>query len=82
MTRRFPCHPWGILAVLSLLLIPAAGCAQSGDPTRDPRFQQAVDLFEAWLDAKMDYEKIPGISVGLVHDQGPRLGQGLRVRPP
>ena len=69
MIRRFPPHPWGILAVLSLLMIPAAGCAQSGDPTADPRFEQAVDLFEAWLDAEMDYEKIPAVSVGLVHDQ-------------
>lgn len=51
-------------------LAPASGCAQSGgDPTRDPRFQQAETLFEAWLDAKMAYEKIPGVSVGLVHDQ-------------
>ena len=60
---------FALLSLFVLFLAPAAGCAQSGDPTRDPRFQQAVDLFEAWLDAKMDYEKIPGISVGLVHDQ-------------
>ena len=57
------------ITLLALLLAPATGCAQSGDPTGDPRFEQAVDLFEAWLDAKMDYEKIPGMSVGLVHDQ-------------
>ena len=57
------------LAVLAVLLAPSSGCAHTGDPTRDPRFEQAVDLFEAWLDAKMDYEKIPGMSVGLVHDQ-------------
>ena len=61
-----------IVALYSLLLLlvtPTAGCAQSADPTEDPRFQQAVDLFEVWLDAKMDYEKIPAVSVGLVHDQ-------------
>ena len=64
-----PSHPWSrTIVFLSLLMAPAAGCAQS-DPTRDPRFEQAVDLFEAWLDAKMDYEKIPSVSVGLVHDQ-------------
>lgn len=52
-------------------LAPAAGCAQAGagDPTRDARFQQAEALFEAWLDAKMAYEKIPGVSVALVRDQ-------------
>lgn len=51
-------------------LAPAAGCAQTGgDPVRDVRFQQAETLFEAWLDAKMAYEKIPGVSAALVHDQ-------------
>ena len=59
-----------LLAIVVPGLVPSAGCAQSaGDPTGDPRFEQAVDLFEAWLDAKMDYEKLPGVSVGLVHDQ-------------
>ncbi len=57
-------------ALLALFLVPATGCAQSsGDPTQDPRFQQALDLFEVWLEARMDYEKIPAVSVGLVHDQ-------------
>lgn len=58
-----------LVALFGLLLAPTSGCAQTGDPTSDPRFEQAVDLFEAWLDARMDYEKIPGMSVGLVHDQ-------------
>ncbi len=57
------------IVLLALLLTPSSGCAQTGDPTRDPRFEQAVDIFEVWLDARMDYEKIPGMSVGLVHDQ-------------
>ena len=58
-------------ALVVLLLAPSAGCGQTGggDPTDDPRFQQAETLFEAWLDAKMAYEKIPGVSVGLMHDQ-------------
>ena len=61
---------FALLLFLPLLIVPASGCAQSGgDPTGDPRFEQAVDLFEVWLDAKMDYEKLPAVSVGLVHDQ-------------
>ena len=56
-------------SLLLLVLAPTAGCAQSADPTEDPRFRQALDLFEVWLDAKMDYERIPAVSVGLVHDQ-------------
>ncbi len=55
---------------LPLLLVAATACAQSAsDPTRDPRFEQAAELFEVWLDAKMAYEKIPSVAVGLVDDQ-------------
>ncbi len=60
---------FALFSLPAFVLAPAAGCAQSGDPAEDPRFEQAVDLFEVWLDAKMDYEKIPAVSVGLVHDQ-------------
>jgi len=60
---------FALYSLLLLFLAPNAGCAQSGDPTEDPRFQQALGLFEVWLDAKMDYEEIPAVSVGLVHDQ-------------
>ncbi|MDE2784753.1 MAG: serine hydrolase [Gemmatimonadota bacterium] len=60
---------FALYSLLLLFLVPNASCAQSADPTEDPRFQQALDLFEVWLDARMDYEKIPAVSVGLVHDQ-------------
>ena len=36
---------------------------------QDPRFVQAVGLLEAWIDGKLGFEKIPGISLGLVVDQ-------------
>ena len=60
---------FALYSLFLLFLAPTTSCAQSADPTEDPRFQQALDLFEVWLDAKMDYEKIPAVSVGLVHDQ-------------
>ncbi|WP_419933938.1 serine hydrolase domain-containing protein [Candidatus Palauibacter sp.] len=73
MARQSRNRPWRRAAAfifLGFLITPAHGCAQgNGDPANDPRFEQAVDLFEAWLDAKMAYEKIPGVSVALVHDQ-------------
>ena len=64
-TARLPV----LLALCALLVLPASSCAQSGDLTQDPRFQQAEELFEVWLDAKMDYEKLPSVSVGMVLDQ-------------
>ena len=73
MTRQSRGRPWRPAVALFfavLLAAPASGCAQgNGDPVNDPRFDQAVALFEAWLDAKMAYEKIPGVSAALVHNQ-------------
>jgi len=37
--------------------------------TSDPRFVQSIGLLEAWIDAKLAYDKIPGISLGFVVDQ-------------
>ena len=34
-----------------------------------PRVREAVGLIEVWLDAQRAYERIPGISAALVHDQ-------------
>lgn len=73
MTRPFRGRPWrrAVACVVAVVLAaPASGCAQgNGDPVNDPRFEQALALFDAWLDAKMAYEKIPGVSAALVHDQ-------------
>lgn len=35
----------------------------------DPRLIQAIALLESWVDAKLAYEKIPGLSLGFVVDQ-------------
>ncbi len=60
----------GAVALLPLLLlVPATACGQGADPTADPRFEQAEALFDLWIDAKMAYENIPSVAVGLVHDQ-------------
>ena len=67
--NRTPRPLFRTLGLLALILTPTGSCAQSADPTQDPRFQQAMELFEVWLDAKMDYEKLPSVAVGLVHDQ-------------
>lgn len=34
-----------------------------------PRVREAVGLIDVWLDAQRAYERIPGISAALVHDQ-------------
>jgi len=54
---------WSVM----LLCIPAVLHAQS--VSGDPRVISAVKLVEAWLDAQVAYNRIPGMSVAIVHDQ-------------
>ena len=61
---------------LAILLVWAAAApafaAEAQAPAAvagDPRFVQAVALLEAWVDAKLAYEKIPGLSLGFVSGQ-------------
>ena len=35
----------------------------------DPRVASALNLLEIWVDAQLAYERIPGISMGVVYDQ-------------
>lgn len=34
-----------------------------------PAVRSAVDLLEAWLEAQRVYHELPGLSIGIVHDQ-------------
>ena len=60
-----------------ILALGTAGAVRGQTPdkpqavflTSDPRFMQSISLLEAWIDAKLAYDKIPGISLGFVVDQ-------------
>ena len=56
-----------ILFTLSCLLIHSISYAQIKKD--DPHFQEIIQLLELWLQAERDFNGIPGISVGIVHDQ-------------
>jgi len=43
----------------------------------NPRVASALNLLEVWLDAQCAYEQIPGISMGVVHDQELLWSQGF-----
>jgi len=62
--------------VLTLCAVVAVLCGAATLPAGEPphadsaaRLAEAVRLFGEWLDAKIAYERIPGVSVGLVADQ-------------
>ena len=42
---------------------------QQTDIRNDPRVISALELMEVWIDAKLAYDHIPGISAAIVHDQ-------------
>lgn len=65
MQKAFAC-------TLTLLLVaPLMARAQSGPGalTDDPRVATVFELIELWVDAQVDYEDIPGVSMGVVYDQ-------------
>jgi CubicO group peptidase (beta-lactamase class C family) len=64
------------LTVLIILAISAPLIAEeeSGEPTlaelrAHPEVMGALAVIDAWVDGRQMYERIPGISVGIVHDQ-------------
>lgn len=57
----------GLLAVLALLVAPLPADSQ---PVREhPRVAEALGLLQAWVSAKRDYDRMPGVSMAVVHDQ-------------
>ncbi len=57
-----------IICLLTILFsLPSLAGSQS--LTNDPRVASALNLLELWLNAQCAYEQIPGISMGVVHDQ-------------
>lgn len=64
-----------IAGSIILLFIPAVLHAQS--VSEDPRVVSAIKLIETWLDAQVAYNRIPGMSVAIVHDQNLLWSRGF-----
>lgn len=57
-----------IICVLAVALL-STGFAHAQSLAEDPRVVSALRLVEIWIDADLAYERIPGMSLGIVHDQ-------------
>lgn len=53
--------------LLVFLILPFNSFGQN--ISDDARIKSALHLLDVWLDAQLAYEQIPGISIGIVHDQ-------------
>lgn len=54
-----------LVLVACFIQVPAA----SQELTEDPSLEEALNVVELWLDAQLDYERLPGLSAAIVHDQ-------------
>ena len=55
-----------MIAATSVSLLPCLLVASEPEP---PDFTEAHRLIDTWLEAQRDYDRLPGISVGIVRDQ-------------
>ena len=56
-------------SLLLLALGPAAAQSRTGALADDPRVATVLEILDKWIDTQIDYDDIPGVSVGVVHDQ-------------
>lgn len=57
---------WCLLVIVLLV----SGLTQAQSQADDPRVASALKLIEVWVEAQIAYEGIPGMSLGIVYDQG------------
>jgi CubicO group peptidase (beta-lactamase class C family) len=58
---------WLSFLFVGMLCVPEP--ANSDALANDPRVASAIRLLEVWVETQLAYEAIPGISMGIVHDQ-------------
>lgn len=69
-------RPHFVLLALLLALAPGAPAA-SQSVEEHPRVREALGVLEAWVSAKRDYDRLPGVSMAVVHDQDVLWSRGF-----
>ncbi len=57
------------MVLLFAVFLSSVSTLEAQSLSDHPRVREVVGLIEVWLDAQRAYERIPGISAALVHDQ-------------
>lgn len=70
---------WAFILGLSLSMGPLAPQARSSPPETNPgpRPGEAVHLLETWIQSIVDYDRLPGLSIAIVHDQSIVYARGF-----
>ena len=78
-----------ILALLMMIVIvaPTFAADESVQTSREkllahPEVMGALSVIDAWIEGRRTFERIPGISVGIVHDQDLLWSSRLWIRKP
>jgi CubicO group peptidase (beta-lactamase class C family) len=58
-----------LLTALAVAPLPVGGQAAAADLADHPRVVEALRVVDVWLEAQRAYDRIPGLSAALVHDQ-------------
>lgn len=64
-------------SILALVILFVNCGAQAQSLADDPRVASALKITETWIKAQLDYNDIPGMSVGIVYDQELVWSRGL-----
>jgi CubicO group peptidase (beta-lactamase class C family) len=59
----------GLVGVLVIFLLAIPLLAQEKEIARAPRVKEALNLLDIWIKSELDYKRIPGFSIAVVHDQ-------------
>ncbi len=66
------------LVLLALLPALAPGAPASSQSVEEhPRVREALGVLEAWVSAKRDFDRLPGVSMAVVHDQDVVWSEGF-----
>ncbi len=57
------------IACFVFFMIVFTGSVQAQKLSEEPRVESAINLLEMWVQAQIDFERIVGISMSVVHDQ-------------
>ena len=57
------------MVLLFAVFLSSVSTLEAQSLSDHPRVREVVGLIEVWLDAQRAYQRIPGISAALVHDQ-------------
>src|SRR5438552_3591916 len=57
------------IVALIILALPAAFAAETAPAQANPDVAAGIRIFEGWMDEHLAYRGLPGVAVGVVHDQ-------------